>query len=817
MSQQPEWWSWEQVLYEIPNLGIPHFQRGQVWGTGNRVALLESMYEASPCGSFVLWQPEGLNVWKRTGVSLCNGYDVSENTKWLVDGQQRTRSLLGVFSDMLTAEADPVSPRLLGEGVNSELGRLLSGFKLPDEEKEGNDSVEDESVFKGTWYAVLPTLSSLSEPIFKNWSGNGNILRSSLFRYLHPRTKKGQRSPHPLGMVPLAVLLTKECGPIACSTTREAVLLALTGDRENDKLDELIPWGPQFLKGYTISGDDGQQIGWASIPLDDTDISTLMALLEYKGDELNKFQEMMTEPRFAIGELPRKGLGTAISAYVRINRAGIRVQPEEQALALLTSRDDRILVYLAEFFKERDSANEKVADQRSLLIHGSDKQMGFSLWMSTVTRYTALFMLARSAQYWLGVSAIDRKTFRDILESGPENDLKKLIKEAASKASKALLLVDDILSEELYLDHRMARRDTRSILPLLELLSHLNNQELTALQEGKDTHRELRAALVRLLHLTMLHTYLDNAEMRGVCFAIHGRQEEYTDGEWSVWDISDGESSPDVNSKLGDAMRRYMKELYAIWMRENSRETNDVTYNAQSAPTGVMLLNELKKWAVNQFSHDVDNATNLQSSAVGWLYGIERRGKAKELDWKVQVEAYQRDERGTVGIAKAEMAESTAEPLAAYQDCSELHPEKQHIVPFSKAKKIAGGEGTRSTASTANSIGNLTWISSRQNDFKSGFSDRWTVFDKNEDKENILARGILAKADSGETNALELYLQIQERVRESERTGDDEGLTKIGTLFDNFRHARMEWMKQQMQEWLDESLPGESKRWLVEH
>jgi hypothetical protein len=56
---EPRWWSWAKIVQHADRLGIPHFQRGAVWDTGNLTSLLESIYEQSPCGSFVLWAPEG--------------------------------------------------------------------------------------------------------------------------------------------------------------------------------------------------------------------------------------------------------------------------------------------------------------------------------------------------------------------------------------------------------------------------------------------------------------------------------------------------------------------------------------------------------------------------------------------------------------------------------------------------------------------------------------------------------------------------------------------------------------------------------------
>lgn len=72
-------------------LAIPHFQRGLVWDPGSVALLLESLYFGTPCGSVLLWKPDDP---KRHGVAL------GTDPKYLViDGQQRIRSLHGVFGD----------------------------------------------------------------------------------------------------------------------------------------------------------------------------------------------------------------------------------------------------------------------------------------------------------------------------------------------------------------------------------------------------------------------------------------------------------------------------------------------------------------------------------------------------------------------------------------------------------------------------------------------------------------------------------------------------------------------------------------------
>jgi hypothetical protein len=93
MSNNTMTWTVEQVLNRVPELGIPHFQRGLVWGDESTAALLESLYYDTPCGSFVLWQPKDC---EQFGIRL----DAASTTpiRYLViDGQQRIRSLHAVF------------------------------------------------------------------------------------------------------------------------------------------------------------------------------------------------------------------------------------------------------------------------------------------------------------------------------------------------------------------------------------------------------------------------------------------------------------------------------------------------------------------------------------------------------------------------------------------------------------------------------------------------------------------------------------------------------------------------------------------------
>lgn len=94
MANEPDKWTVDQVLEHVPHLGIPHFQRGLVWGDESTAALLESLYHDTPCGSFVLWKPENCAEF---GVAVKPSSE-SSLQYLIIDGQQRIRSLDSVFN-----------------------------------------------------------------------------------------------------------------------------------------------------------------------------------------------------------------------------------------------------------------------------------------------------------------------------------------------------------------------------------------------------------------------------------------------------------------------------------------------------------------------------------------------------------------------------------------------------------------------------------------------------------------------------------------------------------------------------------------------
>ncbi len=839
-NQRLVWWSWADIIKHAHQLGIPNFQRGAVWGSANRTALLESMFERSPCGSFVLWQPMDDGDPRRHGVPVLSlSFSQGTAPMWLVDGQQRTRAMLDTYRQLfavpmsegwtLVRDEDLESLRALGPtGLDEALIHVA-----PDPE----DSEED----LGTrcWVVVLPAMRQFDtdgDNYFADRSESRGVRRGAMFRRISPSARVQRDAggrikrlpPGVPGTLPLALVLAPSGVFSDADARQEAarVLATLTSDHPDfERLDDLLPWGPQFVTGHTYEViADGTRVPmrWADVcrRAADDDVRFMVSRLEgvLSGDRwqpvFDQLKEMLTGGRFAVGWLPKSDVSAAIDAYVRINRAGIRVRQEEQALALLSRAHPHLLDELAEFIRVRDG-EMSAEDGRSLLVHESDRHMGFAVWMRAVTRYSALALLGTTACGWLGTSAIDKDTFRYRLgrvgpretkagtktwARGDYSNPGELVRECSTRVSRALALVDSVLSGELLFDHRMARPSTWALTPLIDLLYRVPEQAFDQI----DRDAEFRAAVARLLHWALLAPYLDQADLRRLISDVHDAPGNYVEQPLSPWSLTNDQWRVELRESLG----RYQTTLLHLWSRRDAAAAE----REGAHPVSIEHIPQsqaLTELAVRAFENDVREARSLQHPAVGWLYAIERLGGAREFLWQAQYQAYAESAGGigipTPSVPYCEEAQ-LQKPDRGYQQA--LYPEKQHIVPFDYARRIANKGGTRSTASPANAIGNLTWLSQRQNGLD-GFSNRWTAMDPERDYENLAARGILwrSSSDAESPTALGLYEGVRDAVR-SGRVAD------AADSFEAFCSVRSDWMVHRMREWLEMPLTEAAVWWL---
>jgi len=833
-NHEPRWWSWADIVGHADQLGIPNFQRGAVWDTNNRTALLESLFEQSPCGSFVLWEPEDGGDPLRHGVPL-RAFEPGISPLWLVDGQQRTRAMLDTYQQLLT-EPSVADGWTLVRKVDLCSLRNLGGAMLPPslgQDEEGND------IGDSFWGVVFPAMREFG-PYFGSHSESRHVLRGSMFRQFSPRARirldsqgrERSTPPLPVGLVPLAALIAPE-GVFLDDELRSAIVSGLRTFQADGsslrQLDELVPWGPQFVTGHAYErpalGDGPPTpMRWADLHARrDASISETVGLLaglfapKWR-PVLRQFRSMFERNRFAVGWLPSGDVSAAIDAYVRINRSGIRVRSEERALALLSRAHPGLLSDLAYFVSLRDEAG-LVADHRSLLTHESERQLGFASWMAAVTRYSTLALLGTVGCRWLGTSAIDKETFGYRLDRVGPNETEAgkktwarpdyatpadLIEECSRRATQAVAFVDSILSVELRLDHRMARPPSRGLAPLIDLFYRLPESAFDQLRGDN----AFRCAAARLLHWTLLAPYIDQASLDRLILDGHGIDQDSIDEGVPLppWDSDEAE----WKLRLRGAFRRYQSTLIEVWDRRYG-----ISARLQGRPVSIEGLSDseaLNTLAMDTFALDVSEARSLQHPAVGWLYAIERRGKATEFLWQAQYDGFL--DNALVGIPAPSGELRREEPLraAVRGDGQDYYPEKQHLVPFAFARQIVNKGGTRATASPANSIGNLTWLSRRQNGLEA-LSDRWTVMDREHDVDNIAARGMFAPAsDEDRHAAIDLYEKLRQAVVDGSWRQEQE---KAQGLFDSFCEARAEWIIGQMRDWLQQPLPNEANEWLT--
>lgn len=853
-TREPRWWSWADIVRHTDRLGIPNFQRGAVWDTSNRVALLESIYQQSPCGSFVLWAPESdEGDPQRHGVPL-RAFGPDKEPMWLVDGQQRTRAMLDTFEQLvggqrrhgglhLVREADMAGLRSVG----GEAGEHAS--ESSDEPLESDDDGEGDV---HVWLVVLPAMTVFDQDglsLFGRHSESRNVIRGSMFRLLRPRarTRLGSQGqlrpvpPLPVGTVPLATLLAP--GGLFHDLELRAAALAAVETFSTDTpdlrlLDELLPWGPNFVTGHAFelpsSGrDPATPMRWAHLHERRGDekiaeqVSNLSKLLKDQwAPVFDGFAGMLHGNRFAVGWLPPSDVSAAIDAYVRINRSGIRVRAEERALALLSRAWPGLLDDLADFTSRRDDEGP-VDDPRALLAHESDRQMGFSVWMTAVTRYTALALLGDSARRWLGTSAIDRGTFGYRLDRVGPNETEagyrtwaredfespgQLVHECAKRATAALLLLDDILSNELHLDHRMARTSPASLQPMIDLFYRVPAEDLGRLRDNGS----FRGAVGRILHWTLLSPYIDKADMEFLVSQTHGVDEAQANkasAPLRPW-TGEGETGTEtLHAEIRAALRRHVAALGAIWKRKGEGTGSGPERTPLSmrggGPQGV-----LTRLSIHDFTAEVRDARSLQHRMVGWLYAIERRRGAQEFSWVAQVEGHRVDPSTGVPLPSGELRPAAPLRAARGAEASALYPEKQHVVPFSIARRVVGKGGTRSTASPANAIGNLTWLSRRQNGLDA-LSDRWTVMDPARDRANLLSRGLLAPTtfDGQATTVLAVYEELRADLLAGPERSEANDARARG-LLEAFCDGRRAWMVEQMRSWLSEPLAADEQWWL---
>jgi hypothetical protein len=402
-----------QLLKLYGRLGIPHFQRGLVWGDGAKALLLESLYFATPCGSVVLWKPSDAAAY---GKSLPGANPLSDYL--VIDGQQRIRSLHEVFDSV-----DETPSTSLEDQASADVEQVQDGdpasAALPEIPK--------------IWCLNLGRLPQLS------FKGGQSF---DLFRHTQdPRLSIRDDKKRPLQGAPL--------------DNRNALLpLKWFLVRSDSEINAL-------LDQYRSQSEYQDQPQYVAL------VKAAQAVLDHP-DVNSGLRMMCAEPLFNVSMLqPSTDFEEAVRVYVRINSAGMRVEAEETAYAnLVAVKPEAANEALTEFFKISHEGDPKVIEQASrddLLERQKESRFGFKLFMRVLA-----IELAYHRHVTIGSTTFSFDSFRgDTLAS---DDVAGKLEEILVLTNTVLAAARTILRKDLFCDDFRFLPDTSRLWPLFHVL-----------------------------------------------------------------------------------------------------------------------------------------------------------------------------------------------------------------------------------------------------------------------------------------------------------------------------------------------------------
>lgn len=178
---------------------------------------------------------------------------------------------------------------------------------------------------------------------------------------------------------------------------------------------------------------------------------------------------------------------------------------------------------------------------------------------------------------------------------------------------------------------------------------------------------------------------------------------------------------------------------------------------------------------------NLKNAKTLQSRYVLLLYWLERKNRAHDFSYKNFTKI-----KGRV------------KPLSTH-----CNPEKQHIIPYNDLKKIFGiDDKTRLSTHSANSIGNITYISHELNGYEKGLSDSYIKLEEEETEgrlNNLKAHFLYDEAKYNN--------RLKMRYHYNEIAANKDVLTnkrkKYQSMFEDFCKTRIEYIADGFMAWVE--------------
>jgi hypothetical protein len=861
-----EWWSWEHLVDHADKLGIPHFQRGSVWDASSRVALLESLQLRSPCGSMVIWpQPSKTKSTTEIGVPLLEGhaFSVPKYVLWLVDGQQRSRTLLGIYREAVRAEVAFERYRLASRDATTSawlvaLEEMMQSkpalFNLTsvdaedpsafDEEEGSDEGIEEVDELPAgrvtAWFISLSRAagSKLAKECFKD--PEAEKARNAAFRLFQfdpgwrgrapARSGAENRGPQAYSakfLLPLALLFVDQAerwrGTLASPRLHgfAAKVASQLNDEECAWLDAELPWGVGFVA-------QRPDLTWAEFRKVAPNAS-LWALGLFADPKLKATQEalwgLFKAPQFAKAPMPAgSSFDEAVATYVRINRAGVRVTAEERALATLSRYVENLPGKMAAFFALRDLPDEaratamaswrsekaqrlsrgvsqQVMNQRAGLRHTAARAFAFDLWMRVVTRFLVLRLLPATGRRWTDMKALEKWSMLAALERHDETPALQpprgragvSLSEVVERATAAVLLVDDIFARELFFDDRMQRPELESTVLVFEYLSAFSTGRLLEIYAARTD----RQRIADMLMLATLGWSMNKVAHQGFLNTFRAAppaaklDDEHKQGNVGL--------DADAEKRLA---RRWIDALAGAPAKKDPAK-NDTE---SSEPHSIVRRQTSVE---NAFHSQVDQARNLNHRSVRWLYGLQRSLGATEFSWEAQ-----RTEQSHMGLASDSQFRTGAcsvRPLVNQvelpDEAGSLKGQRQHLIPYMHGRQFERilGQSGRGGNAEINQIGNLTWLSERQNGFVDGLGSNPAVL-TGETPANLRAHFLVPfRADEVESSptVLARYEAIAAWCGASASERDTDAARDH---FQKFAATRERWMKEAMSAWLNEAV-----------
>jgi len=779
-------WSIQKLLQESSSIGIPHFQRGYVWNEANISALLESLYFDTPCGNIVLWKIPKMDKSKSEdyGVPLTAQNDKNNIEQFIIDGQQRTRSLLSVFCP--------------GKGSTEAAG---NGTENNDTEDKNDSEQSDENATdaqKNIPYVWAVNLARFAETVlddeykdlldFPSHNPAGLFVKirdpykqkEAYIEYVKEKIKnvkapkedatethdatntKGDEktkkqtitfSPEyrcQYNFIPLSFFFN--LGDPANVTAKKEMQytvvpyssLSRSSDVDSEENDDIFvkvkneeeskKETEEKKRLFDKLPDDAIFIKYNETPQEDT-LKELLNTLK------NKLKEML-ERQLAVRVLNTTDLSDVIHTFIRINSGGKAVQEEEKTLARLVQlspekTDDKekkgAFSVLKDLFKEIHPGEATGINEH--LQRLKENRFGFRLFIR-------VFVLAANYHTGkaMGTQAMSFSAIQNNERLESEEGQKK-IPAIWDCVKSVTMAVYDLLTENLHFDTLAFLPDSRSLRPVFMLL--IKYPKFMEDNKIKDAYKPHMAYILLSLLLGAGDSEIDimnfvtqirNSPLDG-CSLLKllttAPREKITVDK--ICEIT-GLKAEDDN----------LKQFIEATFLEDCNALMTIWEKIRNAGNEGSLEDNLKK--------KFPKVNALTNRYILLLYVLERHLGAVDF-YGSSLEKIEDENKNELDFSRFNNHEPIKREIKANMESvcgqSENPPEKQHIVPYYWLHPENEG---RKSNDYANNIGNITYISHELNHYETGLGKYWLNLGA---ADNSLLRGHIISED-----AKKLYTQM---------------------------------------------------------